>query len=82
MSTEKLKVNVVGNGRTNFKISPLTLKDVINWIENQSYDDYTKTKLIAIASSYPNQALSGFKRNIMRHIALIRKEQNKNKDLK
>lgn len=82
MSTERLKVNITGNGRTNFKISPLTLKDVLTWIENQSYDDYTKGKLIAIASSYPNQALSGFKKNIMRHIALIRKEQNKKKDLK
>lgn len=78
------KVSVPGKEtRAPFKPA-LTLEIICHWIKLQGLDDYTTNGLIALARSYPTQALPSFRKNfnvmIQRVRAKRKAEQNPPKD--
>lgn len=53
---------------------PTTLRGLLAWIDAQStLEEPVKQELKKMASAYPNQALSSFRRNFSRHLARARK---------
>lgn len=69
------------------RVTPqLTLERVINWIDRQPLDDYTKKGLAKLAATYPNAALPSFRRNfnlmIQRVRAKRRQEQGDMEDVR
>jgi hypothetical protein len=56
----------------------ITLRDVIEWIEEQEYDDYTKKELINTISAYPQGILHRYKFLVKSQLTRIQKEKNKN----
>jgi len=82
---ENLNFNlgVVGDGKDHrdrpkprFEKS-VRLGEVIQWINNQNWDDYTKKKLIAAASAYPHGGLRHFADSINAQITRISIERQK-----
>jgi response regulator of citrate/malate metabolism len=55
----------------------VTLKRVIEWIEEQEYDDYTKNELIKTISAYPHSILHRYKFLIKNQLPRIQRERNK-----
>jgi hypothetical protein len=58
----------------------ITLRDVIQWIEEQEYDEYTKKELIKTVSAYPHGILHRYKFLVKSQLSRIQKQ--KNKDIK
>ncbi len=68
----KIKIDLQINKTKAPKIE-LTLEKVLKWLDVQRYDDEVLKELKKIASGYPHNALPFFKKNIIKHIAKIRK---------
>jgi hypothetical protein len=55
----------------------ITLKMLLDWIEQQNYDDYTKQELLKRASAYPYGGYKYFAETITQQIISIREERDK-----
>jgi hypothetical protein len=55
----------------------ITLDVLINWINQQNYDTYTKKELIKKASGYPYTSFKKFADNINVHIREIREKRER-----
>jgi hypothetical protein len=69
------KISYDGGGRKSTISQAVTLESISNWIRAQELDEYTTKGLIDIASKYPNQALSSFRKNINVMIARVRQKR-------
>lgn len=54
----------------------LTLEQLLNWIDKQNLSDKEKEDMKKIASKYPQQTLSSFKKNFRQHVSSYRKRNN------
>lgn len=74
-STESVGFKVVTMGRDEIdsrspsNLRPLTLAKLHEWIDAQPVDDRMKEQLKKMAGSYPQQALSSWKKNYRKHLA-------------
>ncbi len=53
----------------------LTFEIISSWIKLQGMDEYTTNGLIALAATYPTQALPSFRRNFNLMIARVRQQR-------
>jgi len=59
-------------------VKPITLKEMITWIESLELSDYVKKTLVKDVSQYPENSYRFFKKTLNSRIAKI----NKNKESK
>jgi len=68
-----LSLNVVGGNRPRSTVGPqVTLDKLIEFIKSHQFDEYTTKGLIDLASTYPNNALTSFKKNFNLMVQRIR----------
>jgi hypothetical protein len=58
-------------------VKPLNLNMLVNWINKQNWDEYTKKELIRKASLYPQSSLRHFVENVNRQVIKISEEKEK-----
>jgi hypothetical protein len=58
-------------------IKPLTLNMLVNWINKQNWDEYTKKELVRKASFYPQSSLRHFADNVNKQVIKISEEKEK-----
>lgn len=70
-----------GQNKRNSSISPLlTLDKVIDFIRSHNFDEYTTKGLIDLASAYPNNALSSFRKNFNLMVQRVRAKRIKDQN--
>ena len=57
----------------------ITLKRVVEWIQEQEYDEYTKDQLIQTISTYPHSILHRYKDLVKSQLGRIQRERSKKK---